>query len=112
MPTDADTYREIRREIVCEKIFDECAICRRILSRGNPKEGNRPVRQLPDGPVPPLCVPHITISSVPAPMSTQPSADLGVTCSWSSSTASTSVMTTLSLSMGTTLLAGPSCKAL
>ena len=44
-------------------------------------------------------------------MNRQPSADLGVTSSCRSAAASTRVMTTLSLSMGTTLLAEPSCRA-
>ena len=35
--TCADTTREILRQIVCEEHSDECAICRKILSKGIPK---------------------------------------------------------------------------
>ena len=38
VPTGADTYRGIWRQIVC----DQCAICRQILSRGDPKGGIGP----------------------------------------------------------------------
>ena len=31
---DGDTDREILRQIVCEERSDECAICRKILSKG------------------------------------------------------------------------------
>ena len=31
---DGDTTREILRQIVCEEHSDECAICRKILSKG------------------------------------------------------------------------------
>ena len=31
---DGDTDREILRQIVCEEHSDECAICRKILSKG------------------------------------------------------------------------------
>ena len=34
---DGDTTREILRQIVCEEQSDECAICRKILSKGIPK---------------------------------------------------------------------------
>ena len=34
---DGDTTREILRQIVCEEDSDECAICRKILSKGIPK---------------------------------------------------------------------------
>ena len=44
-------------------------------------------------------------------MSTQPNMDFGVAFSPKNTKASTSVMTTLSLSTGTTLLAGPSYNA-
>ena len=53
-----------------------------------------------------------TISSVPAPMRTQPTRDLTVNFSWRKTKASTSVMTTLSLSTGTTLEASPIWSAL
>ncbi|MDY5783085.1 MAG: hypothetical protein SPK62_04120, partial [Gemmiger sp.] len=36
---DGDTDREIVREIVCEERSEECAIYRKILSRGIPKGG-------------------------------------------------------------------------
>ena len=55
---------------------------------------------------------HSTISSVPAPMSTQPIHDFGVNFSCRNTNASTSVKTTLNLSTGTTLQASPSCSAL
>ena len=54
---------------------------------------------------------HKTISSVPAPMSRQPIRDLGVKRSCKNTNASTSVMTTLSLSIGTTFDASPICSA-
>ena len=54
---------------------------------------------------------HKTISSVPAPMSRQPIRDLGVKRSCRNTNASTSVMTTLSLSIGTTFDASPICSA-
>ena len=54
---------------------------------------------------------HKTISSVPAPMSKQPIRDLGVKRSCRNMNASTSVMTTLSLSIGTTFDASPICSA-
>ena len=31
---DSDTDREILRQIVCEERSDECAVCRKILSKG------------------------------------------------------------------------------
>ena len=34
---DGDTDREILRQIVCEELCSECAICRKILSKGFPK---------------------------------------------------------------------------
>src|SRR5699024_3952789 len=34
---DGDTSREILRQIVCEELCSECAICRKILSKGFPK---------------------------------------------------------------------------
>lgn len=54
---------------------------------------------------------YSTINRVPAPISRQPMADLGVTCSCRNTAARTSVITTLSLSIGTTLLAAPVCSA-
>lgn len=54
---------------------------------------------------------HKTISSVPAPMSKQPIRDLGVKRSCRNTNASTSVMTTLSLSIGTTFDASPICSS-
>ena len=49
---DGDTDREILRQIVCEEHSDECAICRKILSKGFPKGetdalGNCRARLLP-----------------------------------------------------------------
>ena len=47
---DGDTYREILREIVCEERSHECAISRKILSRGIPKGGTgRSGEAVPDG---------------------------------------------------------------
>src|SRR5699024_8174636 len=34
---DGDTDREILRQIVCEELCSECAVCRKILSKGFPK---------------------------------------------------------------------------
>ena len=61
-----------------------------------------------------LCCPTLykTISSVPAPMRTQPRTDLAVTFSWRKTKARIRVMTTLNLSTGTTLDASPICSAL
>ena len=53
-----------------------------------------------------------TITSVPAVMRTMPTALFQVNGSWNRRKASTSVMTTLSLSMGTTLVTSPNCSAL
>ena len=53
-----------------------------------------------------------TIKSVPTAMSAQPAMDLGVNCSCKTTAASTMVITTLSLSIGTTLEASPICNAL
>ena len=53
-----------------------------------------------------------TISKVPAPISTQPMIDFVVTCSCRKTKASISVITTLSLSIGTTFDASPICSAL
>ena len=53
-----------------------------------------------------------TIRSVPAPMSAHPTADFGVNFSCKNTNASTSVITTLSLSIGTTFEASPICSAL
>ena len=38
---DGDTDREILRQIVCEAFCAECAVCRKILSKGDSKEGKR-----------------------------------------------------------------------
>ncbi len=47
---DGDTDREILREIVCEERSDECAVSRKILSRGIPKGGTgRSGEAVPDG---------------------------------------------------------------
>ena len=47
---DGDTDREILREIVCEERSDECAISRKILSRGISKGGTgRLGEAVPDG---------------------------------------------------------------
>ncbi|MCI7744580.1 hypothetical protein MSS88_07215 [bacterium] len=47
---DGDTDREILRETVCEERSDECAISRKILSRGIPKGGTeRSGEAVPDG---------------------------------------------------------------
>ena len=54
---------------------------------------------------------HSTINSVPAVMRAQPMRFLAVKGSCSTTKASARVMTTLSLSMGTTLDAAPTCKA-
>ena len=54
---------------------------------------------------------HSTITSVPAPISTQPATAFTETSSCSSTNASTRVMTTLSLSSGTTFEASPICSA-
>ena len=54
---------------------------------------------------------HSTIISVPAPISTQPTTSFTDTSSCSSKNASTRVMTTLSLSIGTTFEASPTCSA-
>ena len=54
---------------------------------------------------------HSTINSVPAVMRAQPMRLLAVKGSCSTTKASARVMTTLSLSMGTTLDAAPTCKA-
>ena len=53
-----------------------------------------------------------TMINVPAPIKTHPMKDLTVNCSCKNTKASTSVITTLSLSMGTTFEASPICKAL
>ena len=53
-----------------------------------------------------------TMTSVPAPIRIQPIRDFVVNSSCRKIKASTSVMTTLSLSTGTTLEASPICKAL
>ena len=37
-----DTYREILRQIVCEAPQAECAVCRKILSKGIPKRAAEP----------------------------------------------------------------------
>ena len=58
------------------------------------------------------CVSHSTISSVPAPIKAQPIRDFAVNSSCRNTNASTSVIITLSLSMGTTLDAWPICSAL
>ncbi len=50
---------------------------------------------------------YSTITSVPAPMRRHPMTDLGVNFSWRNTAAITRVMTTLSLSMGTTLDTSP-----
>ena len=55
---------------------------------------------------------HNTISSVPAPISIHPSRDLTVNCSCKKINASRMVMTTDSLSTGTTFEASPICSAL
>ena len=55
---------------------------------------------------------QITINKVPAAIRTQPIIDLGVNFSCRKTNASISVITTLSLSIGTTLDASPSCRAL
>ena len=57
-------------------------------------------------------LPYNTISKVPAPMSTHPSRDFTVNCSCRKMNASRMVMTTDSLSTGTTFDASPICSAL
>ena len=39
---DGDTDREILRQIVCEELCSECAVCRKILSKGFPKRAAEP----------------------------------------------------------------------
>ena len=56
-------------------------------------------------------VPYSTISKVPAVINTAPAMDFHVNFSWRNRNASTSVITTLSLSTGTTLDACPICRA-
>ncbi len=51
------------------------------------------------------------MAPVPARISTKPTAALGVSFSFSTIQENTMVTKMLSLSMGTTTLAGPSCKA-
>lgn len=51
---DGDTTREILRQIVCEEQSDECAICRKILSKGIPKGGNSRGRRRRARLLPPL----------------------------------------------------------
>ena len=53
-----------------------------------------------------------TIRSVPAPIRMHPKIDLTLNCSCKKIKARTSVITTLSLSIGTTLEASPTCNAL
>ena len=64
----------------------------------------------------PFCRPpilnHNTINSVPAPMSTQPATVFTDTVSCRNTNASTSVITTDSLSIGTTFDTSPICSAL
>ena len=55
---------------------------------------------------------HRTISRVPAPIRTQPIRDFVLNSSCRKTNANTSVMTTLSLSIGTTFDASPICSAL
>ena len=52
------------------------------------------------------------ITRVPAAIKPQPIADFTENCSWRNITAKIIVMTTLSLSIGTTLEACPICRAL
>ncbi len=59
-----------------------------------------------------LKTPHSTITSVPAPISRQPTSDFTVNCSCRKRNARASVMSTDSLSMGTTFETSPSCSAL
>ena len=59
-----------------------------------------------------LCAVQRTMSSVPAAIRAQPMMDLGENCSWRITDANTMVITTLSLSMGTTLEVSPSWSAL
>ena len=54
---------------------------------------------------------HIAISSVPAVIRAAPAMDFHVNFSWRNAKASTSVITTLSLSTGTTLDVSPICSA-
>ena len=59
-----------------------------------------------------LSMNYKTITNVPAPMRTQPINDFAVKSSCKNTKASTNVMTTLNLSMGTTFEASPNCNAL
>lgn len=52
-----------------------------------------------------------TINNVPTPIKIHPIIDLAVNFSCKKTNASTSVITTLSLSIGTTLDASPICRA-
>ena len=94
------TARALRsgRKLLCQKVILFDSISRRPAEHS---AGRRPffIRY------------HKTISSVPAPMSRQPIRDLGVKRSCRNTNASTSVMTTLSLSIGTTFDASPICSA-
>ena len=54
---------------------------------------------------------HSTISSVPAPMRAHPSRAFAPACSWRKRKARARVMTTLSLSTGTTLETSPAWRA-
>ncbi len=54
---------------------------------------------------------YVTMSRVPAPIRMQPSSDLGVNSSCRNTNARSSVITTLSLSIGTTFDASPICNA-
>ena len=54
---------------------------------------------------------YSTMTKVPAVIKMAPKPDFQVNFSWRNTKASTSVMTTLSLSMGTTLDASPICRA-
>ena len=55
---------------------------------------------------------YITMINVPAVISTAPTNDFAVNFSWRNTKARTKVITTLSLSIGTTLDASPICNAL
>ena len=55
---------------------------------------------------------HSTMNSVPAPIRMQPIRDFAVNSSCRKTKASTKVITTLSLSMGTTFEVSPTCRAL
>jgi len=94
------TARALRsgRKLLCQKVILFDSISRRPAEHS---AGRRPffIRY------------HKTISSVPAPMSRQPIRDLGVKRSCKNTNASMSVMTTLSLSIGTTFDASPICSA-